>query len=32
MQDGKIVSIGTFEEVRDSNPDFAHLVALGTLA
>jgi ABC-type multidrug transport system fused ATPase/permease subunit len=32
MQDGKIVTIGTFEEVRDSNPDFAHLVALGALA
>jgi ABC-type multidrug transport system fused ATPase/permease subunit len=32
MKDGKIVSIGTFDEVRNSNADFAHLVALGTLA
>lgn len=32
MKDGKIVSIGSFEEVRDSNAEFAHLVALGALA
>lgn len=32
MADGKIVTTGTFEEVRDQNADFARLVELGTLA
>lgn len=31
MADGKIVSIGSFDEVRDANPDFARLVTLGAL-
>lgn len=31
MTEGKVESIGTFEEVRDSNAEFAHLVELGSL-
>lgn len=31
MADGAIESIGTFEEVRDTNATFAHLVELGSL-
>ncbi len=31
MAEGKIESIGTFEEVRDTNETFAHLVKLGSL-
>lgn len=31
MADGQIESIGTFEEVRDANATFAHLVELGSL-
>lgn len=31
MADGQVESIGTFEEVRDSNETFAHLVELGSL-
>ena len=31
MADGRIESIGTFEEVRDANATFAHLVKLGSL-
>lgn len=31
MSDGKVQSIGTFEEVRAENEEFAHLVDLGSL-
>ena len=31
MADGQIESIGSFEEVRDTNSTFAHLVELGSL-
>lgn len=31
LKDGRIEAVGTFEEVRDSNADFAELVRLGTL-
>lgn len=31
MEDGRVVSAGTFEEVRASNPTFARLVQLGSL-
>ncbi len=32
MADGRIESVGTFEEVRDANETFAHLVKLGSLS
>jgi len=31
MDNGRIVDIGTFSELRDRSPQFAHLVALGSL-
>ena len=31
MEDGRVTSSGTFEEVRESNPTFARLVELGSL-
>lgn len=31
MRDGRIETMGTFEEVRSANPEFAHLVELGSL-
>lgn len=31
LKDGRVETVGTFDEVRDRNADFAHLVALGSL-
>ena len=31
LSQGRLVAVGTFEAVREQSPEFAHLVALGTL-
>ena len=32
MSDGRVANVGTFDEVRDANTEFAHLVKLGSLS